>query len=331
MHSTGEDYVLAFSGPTMPSKAEFTMCEKLGFVPSIANMGILSSACCLGLNHSASYYGGKELQELQVNQILWILSFQLVPIPRIILPNLRGIMHTPSSPDHLEELALAYLKYSQKITFIVTEGKVSEFFTVIDTLHFDRLPYLIHFTEEKVLIIEGKPVLLNEGNHIEMMYPYFLSNLLNCSTMIILDSCHSLSDSNSWIRVTKHCGLASYNPLFGKNIDKWGVRFPDMSLCYSYNPNWDQELNNVGVTIQDGGVIHTSTERPITTPAVLKIAAFLEAKGVVQHGVYAAIISQHKLETQQSRRAVYFAYPSYPTHTQFQVFSELVKKQVDLI
>lgn len=326
--STGEHFILAFAGPSIPSNAEFRMCEKINFIPTVANMAILSSACCLGLQHSASFYGSSELKELSLDLFSLALHSQHGEFDRKYVPELRGIMHTPSSPTALEELAESCAKYEAKIAFVATKSKVSKFFTILDTLSFDKLPYKLYFTKEKVLIIEGSPLLLHEDNHTEMMYPYFLSNLLGIQTVVILDNHTPLEDTDNWIRVTKHCGLAFFNPLFGKNIDKWGTRFPDMAPCYVYDPNWREDLAEIGINYIDGGVIFTNTERPIIGKALLNVAKFIEASGVVTDGVYPAIISQHKLEHQASRKVAYFTAPKCISDGQLARFSELVKKLV---
>ena len=327
--STGEPIVMAFSGPTFPSIAEISMCERLGFVPTVANMGVLSSASTLGLPHSASFFGRQIPETVSPSMLSWILELQVRQISRHLLHDTRGTMHTPSSPEQLEELASTCRQYAQEVTLVLTEAKASQYFTVIDTWNFDKLPFSIHFTEEKVMIIEGSPVLLHEGNHSEMMYPYFLSNLIGCKTMVIFDRYYPVTPSEQWVRVTKHCGFSNFNPLFGKNIDKWGVRFPDMSNCYDFDPHWSEELGRSGVSYCEGGVVSTSTERLTTSHGILKVAEFLEAKGVVQHGIYAAIISQHKLEKELPRKVAFYAYPDSISDEQVQMISGLVKGLVN--
>lgn len=325
---SGEHLVLAFSGPTCPSAAEFSMCEKVNFVATIANMGILTSASTLGIAHSASFYGADRLLPFDSQYFARIFGIETTEIDKVKIKDLRGTMHTPGSPEELEDFAEICKKYNAKVTFIVTQASAARYFTIIDTISFEKLPYSLHFTAEQVLIIEGAPILLHEGNHSEMMYPYFLSNLLACNTLVILDHYCPVVPTDHWVRVTKHCGIANYNPLFGKNIDKWGVRFPDMSNCYDYNPNWEQPLRDIGVTYEDGGVVITSPERNCTGEAILKFAEFFEAKGVVKHGVYPVIVSQHKLEENLPRKLAYFAYPNSITEEHLRMFSMLTKDLV---
>ena len=325
---TGENFVLAFSGPTFPSTAEITMAALVGFVPTIANMAILSSASCLGLSHSASFFGSEHLNELHEVDLDWILEQEIHENPRSYLPELKGNMHTPSSPEQLEELAESLKKFNLQLCLISTKRTVSKYFTVLDTLHFDKLPYKVHITEEKVLLIEGSAILVHEENHIEMMYPYFLANLLGIDRWVVLDQYYPVENTEDWVRVTKHCGLAFFNPLFGKNIDQWGVRFPDMSNCYIFDPGFSKRLESVQVNVQEGGVVFTSSERPVVGKGIMRFAEFFNAKGIVQDGVYPVIIAQHKLEEVQPRKVLFYAYPGVVDERKVEFFCGLVKEIV---
>jgi purine-nucleoside phosphorylase len=325
IQKTGENFVLAFAGPTFPSSAEVKMAALVGFVPTIANMAVLSAASCLGLNHSGSFYGSEHLLSLAEQDLDWVLELTFGGLERSYLPELRGNMHTPSSPEQLEELSESLQKYSLKTCFVVTKASVSKYFKVIETLHFDKLPFQLHITEEKVLIIEGSAILLHEANHLEMMFPYFLANLLEIKTWVVLDEYFPVKSTEDWLRVTKHCGLAFFNPLFGKNIDKWGMRFPDMSNCYTFDPGFNEKLAGAGVSVQEGGVVFTSSEKPLVGKGIMKFAEFFGSVGIVQDGVYPVIISQHRLENSQPKQLVYYAYPGMAEEHKIQYFSGLVK------
>lgn len=325
MTATGDSKVLAFAGPTFPSTAELRMSSLLSFTPTIANMAVLSSASCLGLSHSSSFYGSEDLQGLTEPNIDWVLNLKTETKKRQYLPELRGNMHTPSDPGQLEELALSLQKYNLTTCFVSTNSSVKKNFTVLDTLQFDKLPYLVHITAEKTLVVEGSAILLHEGDHLEMMYPYFLANLLGIKHWVVLDTYYPAHPTENWLRVTKHCGIGNFNPLFGRNIDSWGVRFPDMSNCYVFNPGWNEKLNGIGVSCDEGGVVFTSSERSVVGEGILDIARFLDAKGVVKDGVYPVIISQHKLEHVEPRKVVYYAAPGEVSEEKLEYFSQLVK------
>lgn len=322
---TGESQILAFPGPSFPSTAEMKMAKSVSFIPTISNMAVLSCASCLGLSHSASFYGSESLLDLSEDHLDWVKGLNIETVARQYLPELRGNMHTPSDSSQLEELASSLQHYGLHTCFVSTNASVSKCFTVLDTLQFDKLPYLVHVTAEKVLIVEGSPVLLHEADHIEMMYPYFLCNLLGISKWVVFDKYFPIEVTDHWLRVTKHCGLANFNPLFGKNNDNWGVRFPDMSNCYLSDPGWNEKLAEIGVNCDEGGVIITSSERPVVGEGILNLARYLEAKGVVQDGVYPVIISQHKLAHQESRNLVYYAAPGSVSDQEICLLSELVK------
>lgn len=144
------------------------------------------------------------------------------------------------TPQDLELIAAEIkLDFNPIASIIISDHlgtKLLEQFNVIKSYSFGEwFPQTLHLTSEGLMIIKGSPILREAENHTKMLYPTFLSNVLKIEKVFVFDEVSTCSESaplGSWVKVTAQCGLVFINPLFGPNVNNWGVRFPDMSNCY---------------------------------------------------------------------------------------------------
>ncbi len=104
---------------------------------------------------------------------------------------------------------------------------------------------------------------------------------------------HSFEPGHPMI-ITDHINFMGDNPLVGKNVDEWGVRFPDMSHAY------DPELTKMAeeackeLTIEYYKGVYIAFSGPnFETPAELKMARYFGADAVGMSTVPEVIVANH--------------------------------------
>jgi purine-nucleoside phosphorylase len=69
----------------------------------------------------------------------------------------------------------------------------------------------------------------------EVIYPIRIMKLLGIETLLLSNAAGGVNTSfkvGDIMIITDHIGIAIHNPLIGKNMDEFGLRFPDMSEPY---------------------------------------------------------------------------------------------------
>ena len=125
--------------------------------------------------------------------------------------------------------------------------------------HAGKLTYTT-IADKKTLCFQGR-LHFYEGYTIDkVVFPIRLMKELNVKTLIITNSAGSLTpnlEPGSIMIITDHINLMGLNPLVGKNIEKHGEKFVDMSEPYSKrlinilkqsSPNTLKEGVYIGVT-----------------------------------------------------------------------------------
>ncbi|WP_036224716.1 purine-nucleoside phosphorylase [Mesoaciditoga lauensis] len=104
---------------------------------------------------------------------------------------------------------------------------------------------------------------------------------------------HSFEPGHPMI-ITDHINFMGDNPLIGKNVDEWGVRFPDMS--HAYNPELislaEETCKELALEYYKGIYI-AFTGPNFETPAELKMARYFGADAVGMSTVPEVIVANH--------------------------------------
>ncbi len=104
---------------------------------------------------------------------------------------------------------------------------------------------------------------------------------------------HSFEPGHPMI-IVDHINFMGDNPLIGKNVDEWGVRFPDMS--HAYNPELiklaEESCKELGIEYYKGVYI-AFTGPNFETPAELKMARYFGADAVGMSTVPEVIVANH--------------------------------------
>ena len=237
-----------------------------------------------------------------MERILRTVDCRPVPLTEVPFPSRPGVelLSPPSTPEELEQLAAVVSQYEPTLCVIattqlglaLTAGLKFEKSWAFDS----RLPQVIHVAN-KVLYVIGSPVLKHSTEHQQLIYPYFLVNLLGIKRALILDTLSTASPEypvGSWVRVSDHIGISYFNPLFGHNIEKWGVRFPDISESYQFDWDWSKELTAQGAVCKEGVALFTNPSRFLHSKSLVSVAEFGGAGVIAKNSVNAVIALGHR-------------------------------------
>jgi len=129
--------------------------------------------------------------------------------------------------DHIEPSVV--LKYDEIPHFPLSTVETHSGKLIYGTLH-----------DKKVLAMQGRFHYYEGYQFDQVTFPVRVMKLLKVSALLVSNAAGNLN--NNWLKgdlmlLDDHIDLLPGNPLTGKNMDKMGPRFPDMSLPY------DSQLN----------------------------------------------------------------------------------------
>lgn len=153
--------------------------------------------------------------------------------------------------------------------------------------------------------ISGVPILAMQGRfHIyegycpkEVTFPIRVMQELGVRTLIVSNAAGGLDPSfnpGDLMVIEDHINLTGENPLVGTNIDRWGIRFPDMSSAY--DPRLLEMAENagkeMGILVRRG--VYAGLKGPsLETPAEIRFLKTIGAQAVGFSTVQEVICAVH--------------------------------------
>jgi purine-nucleoside phosphorylase len=199
-------------------------------------------------------------------------------------------------------------------TFVVLGSGLSTFAESLEdtvTFSYSEIPYLPQPTVEGHVgkLVAGRcagvPVGIMAGRfHYyegysleEVIFPIRIAGIAGIKNIILTNAAGGLNPDftpGDFMVITDHINLLGNNPLRGKNDERFGVRFPDMTEIY-YHPFRDlakKEASAMGLKIKEG-VYVAVTGPSYETPAEIRLLRQLGADAVGMSTVPEAIAARH--------------------------------------
>ena len=148
-----------------------------------------------------------------------------------------------------------------------------------------------------VIIMQGR-VHYYEGYDIsEVVLPIRLMGLLGAETLFLTNAVGSINESYSagdFMLIKDHILYGVPSPLIGRNIDRLGTRFPDMSEIYDKNLRVTiaAAAESLGIRLSEGVYIQTSGPN-FETPAEIRAFKALGADVVGMSTACEAVAANH--------------------------------------
>lgn len=137
-----------------------------------------------------------------------------------------------------------------------------------------------------------------EGHSLEeVIFPIRIFSLLGIETLILTNAAGGINTGyvpGSFMVIKDHINFAGVSPLRGKNLDEFGVRFPDMTEVY--NKELVEKLKDIvyrNTQKRYEGVYAYMQGPHYETPAEVKMLRILGADAVGMSTVPEAIVARH--------------------------------------
>ena len=151
--------------------------------------------------------------------------------------------------------------------------------------------------EKKCVIMQGRFHFYEGYSMHESTYPIKIFKKLGIKTLILTNASgalHKEINVGDIVLMTDHINFMGTNPLIGKNDDSLGVRFPDMSECYSKELRKTAKECAKALNIKLTEGIYLATTGPsYETPAEVKIYKMLGADVVGMSSAPEAIVANY--------------------------------------
>jgi len=153
---------------------------------------------------------------------------------------------------------------------------------------------LIQCNNQYVLLFSGRFHYYEGYDGADVCFPIYLMKMLGVSQLIMTNASGGLSEtfkSGDVVLVNDHLNFMGTNPLRGKNEDRLGLRFPDLSQVYSQTMR-TRFKSIIGSEYQEG--IYAAMLGPsLETPAEYKFLKFAGADMVGMSTVPEVIAAAH--------------------------------------
>jgi purine-nucleoside phosphorylase len=131
----------------------------------------------------------------------------------------------------------------------------------------------------------------------EVTFPIRALGLLGAKSLVLTNAAGGLNNSyeqGALILISDHLNLMGTNPLLGRNDERFGPRFPDMTEVYDreYQEVAISEAREMGLELRRG-IYAALTGPSYETPAEIRMMRLLGADAVGMSTVPEAIVARH--------------------------------------
>jgi purine-nucleoside phosphorylase len=131
----------------------------------------------------------------------------------------------------------------------------------------------------------------------EVTFPVRVLGLLGAKSLVLTNAAGGLNNSyeqGALILISDHLNLMGTNPLLGRNDERFGPRFPDMTEVYDreYQEAAIAEAREMGLDLRRG-IYAALTGPSYETPAEIRMMRLLGADAVGMSTVPEAIVARH--------------------------------------
>jgi len=153
--------------------------------------------------------------------------------------------------------------------------------------------------------LEGKQVIAMQGRfhyyegytQQEITFPVRVMQAIGVENIVVTNAAGGVNTSfvaGDLMLITDHLNMSGDNPLYGKNIDELGPRFPDMSEVYNkaLNAKVKDFAKGIGLDLKEGVYVYNSGPA-YETPAEVKMARILGGDAVGMSTVPEAMVANH--------------------------------------
>lgn len=149
----------------------------------------------------------------------------------------------------------------------------------------------------EVVALSGRVHYYEGLSQSEITIPVRVLSRLGVKTLLLTNAAGGVNldfDPGTLMLITDHINYSGQNPLIGKNLDEFGVRFPDMSDIYSKELRKEliERVNAANLALREG--VYAMYSGPnYETPAEIRMFRILGADAVGMSTVPEAIVASH--------------------------------------
>ena len=131
----------------------------------------------------------------------------------------------------------------------------------------------------------------------DVTFPIRVMKLIGVEKLIVTNAAGGVNKtftSGDLMLITDHINMLGKNPLIGKNLDSFGIRFPDMSEAYNKEliNKAKQVAKDIDLSLKEGIYMYFSGPS-FETPAEVRAAGILGADAVGMSTVPEVIVANH--------------------------------------
>lgn len=154
-----------------------------------------------------------------------------------------------------------------------------------------------NFQGKQVIAMQGRFHYYEGYTMQEITSPVRVMKLLGVETIIVTNAAGAANpkfNPGDLMIISDHINLSGSNPLFGKNLNEFGTRFPDMSNAYDKNLRAKVKdiAKSLSIDVQEG--VYAMFSGPTyETPAEVRMAQILGADAVGMSTAPEVIVANH--------------------------------------